>query len=135
MTRRPPRDATLEQAFTEPQHVRDNRQRRAMARRPRPCGEGVGRGLTCDEYPAVLYARGLRCERHAPSPVPPKPDPERTLDGLRRAAGLRTDVQPGQSTVLDDRAEASGKRVSVARRAAARDDAPTCTDEGAPDAP
>lgn len=55
---------------------------------------------------------------------PPTPDPERTLDALRRAAGLRTDVRPAQRTVSDERAEAKGQRVSAARRAQARGDTP-----------
>lgn len=52
------------------------------------------------------------------------PDPARTLDGLRAAAGLPLNVAPGYRTVSDTRAEAKGQRVSAARRAAARGDLP-----------
>lgn len=47
--------------FAVPASVVANQQTRALARRPMPCGEGVGRGLTCNRYPAVLYPRGHRC--------------------------------------------------------------------------
>lgn len=51
------------------------------------------------------------------------PDPDRTADAIRERAGLRPQA-PGFRTVLDDRAEAKGQRVSAARRAAARGDGP-----------
>jgi hypothetical protein len=50
-----------ESRFTPPDYVENNRLKRAQARRPQPCGAGIGRGLTCGKYPAVLYPCGRRC--------------------------------------------------------------------------
>lgn len=47
--------------FDLPQSVRANQQRRALARRPQPCGAGIGRGLTCEKYGTHLYPCGWRC--------------------------------------------------------------------------
>lgn len=66
----------------------------------------------CDA-PADLYPCGSRCENHRPLPVNPVPDPPRTLDGLRAAAGLPTHVVPTRSSgwaAVDARAIATGKR-------------------------
>lgn len=106
--------------FTPPQRVLDSfeRRRQALASRIRPCGAGVGRGLTCGVYPARPYPRGWRCSTHAPADQ--IPDPARTLDALRAAAGLRPEAFAVGRTVVDNRAEDSGRRVSSARRAAAR---------------
>ena len=63
--------------------------------------------------PARLYPCGRRCDEHAPLPLPPAPDPARTLDGLRAARGLATNVVPTQSAgwkAIDARAVGSGKR-------------------------
>lgn len=70
-------------------------------------------GLDTCARPGRLYPRGWRCDEHAPRPVPPTPDPARTLDGLRAAAGLPTHVVPTASAswaAVDARAVASGKR-------------------------
>lgn len=75
-------------------------------------------GQPATHWPAV---GAPACETHRIT-FPAVPDPARTLDGLRRAAGLPTNVRPAFRTVSDERAEAKGQRVSVARRAAARGD-------------
>lgn len=65
--------------------------------------------------PARLYTCGWRCADCAPTPRPPIPDPARTLDGLRAAAGLPTGVIPGSAlswSAVDARAIATGKRRS-----------------------
>lgn len=107
-------------AFPLPQYVQDSFERRRQARalRIRPCGAGVGRGLTCGTYPARPYPRGWRCATHAPAAQ--TPDPALTLKALRTRAGLDPDAFNVGRTVLDQRAEDSGRRVSSARRAAAR---------------
>lgn len=73
--------------------------------------------------PARPYKGGTFCDRHAPQPTNPTPDPALSLAGIRIAAGIRADATflPAH-TVLDRRAEDSGRRVSGARRRAARDD-------------
>ena len=94
---------------------------RAAVDEPRP--EGGGRGTTAParpagcvhgcSAPARLYPCGDRCDQHAPRPIPPVPDPARTLDGLRAARGLATNVVPTQSAgwkAIDARAVGSGKR-------------------------
>jgi hypothetical protein len=50
-----------EPRFNSPAYVESNRLKRAQARRPQPCGAGIGRGLICGKYPAVLYPCGRRC--------------------------------------------------------------------------
>jgi hypothetical protein len=50
-----------EPRFNPPAYVESNRLKRAQARRPQPCGAGIGRGLTCGKYPTVLYPCGHRC--------------------------------------------------------------------------
>lgn len=76
--------------FVEPDYVQENRQKRALASsRPQPCGEGVGRGLTCRAFPTRLYVVGHRCDEHRPEPTNPTPDPTRT------AAALRERLQTG----------------------------------------
>lgn len=50
------------------------------------------------------------------------PDPTRTLNGLRAAAGIPIDSTFTARTTFDDKAEAKGQRVSAARRAQARGD-------------
>jgi len=72
--------------------------------------------------PARLFPCGWRCDEHRPLPVPPVPDPALTLDGLRIAAGLRTDVVPGPNAgwaAIDARAVGSGKRRASATAVAA----------------
>lgn len=51
--------------YDVPKSVRANQQTRALARRPQPCGGGIGRGLVCEQYPTVLYPCGWRCARCA----------------------------------------------------------------------
>jgi hypothetical protein len=78
----------------------------------------VTRRGVCDagcDAPARLYTCGWRCEDCAPRPRPPVPDPARTLDGLRAAAGLPVHPIPGRAAgwaAIDARAIASGKRRS-----------------------
>jgi len=111
----------MTQTFQVPAYVAESMERRRLANAARlthGCGAGVGRGLTCENRPAVLYPRGWRCSTHSPARV--VPDPARTLAGLREAAGLRAESFTVGRTVLDNRAESKGQRVSSARRAAAR---------------
>ena len=70
--------------FTPPQDVLDSIERRRQADAAaliQPCGDGVGRGLTCGNRPSVLLPRGWRCVAHRP--VRPTPDPTRTLAALQ----------------------------------------------------
>ena len=109
-------------AYALPASVQDNIAARQAARQThRPCA-----APDCAE-PArhrCSSVGGSYCTVHWRSlgTTVPRPDPARTLDGLRAAAGLRLDQAPGFRTILDERAEKSGKRVSAARRAAARGD-------------
>lgn len=111
MTERFPLPADVQASFA--MRARCERKRQA-----RPCGEGVGGGRTCGAEPTRLFPFGARCGEH--SPPPHVPDPNCTLSALRAAAGLRVDAFAVGRTVLDERAESSGRRVSSARRRAAR---------------
>lgn len=74
----------MSREFPVPQHVQDNIERRRLvdaAHLTQPCGEGVGRGLTCARHPTALLPRGWRCPQHRPAT--PTPDPSRTLAALR----------------------------------------------------
>ncbi len=51
--------------YPVPASVQQNQQLRALARRPQPCGEGIGRGLTCGHFPTFLYCAGWLCAEHA----------------------------------------------------------------------
>lgn len=51
-----------------PQSVKDNAARRALSSQPRPCGDGIGNGLTCGATPARLFPTGWRCATHDPNP-------------------------------------------------------------------
>jgi hypothetical protein len=109
--------------YEVPQSVQDNLRARARARsRQRPCVYDH-----CSNPAAVARGGGaamcLECDRREYPNPPPTPDPARTLNGLRAAAGLRSDAFAIGRTVLDVRAEAKGQRVSTARRAQARGDA------------
>lgn len=107
--------------FPLPQRVQESFERRRQATAARldhGCGAGTAEGQKCDKRPAVPYPRGWRCSEHAPPEQPV--DPERTLTALRDKAGIRPDAMNVGRTVLDARAEDSGRRVSSARRAAAR---------------
>lgn len=110
--------------FKVPAHVEANVARREAAdRRDRTCVYGcVG--------PARLYPCGSRCDEHAPWAVlglanpDSQVDPARTLDGLRAAAGIRTDASfAPAATVLDERNRAAGRTVSPERRRNAHDGA------------
>lgn len=71
--------------FTPPQSVLDSMERRRLADAApliQPCGDGVGRGLTCGNRPARLYPRGWRCRSHAPGSAV-LPDPTRALAALQ----------------------------------------------------
>lgn len=73
--------------FEVPAYVAANAERRARANEPRPCGEGIGDGRTCQVLTTHLMPRGFRCLSHLPPN--PVPDPTRTLAALqaRRDAG------------------------------------------------
>jgi hypothetical protein len=48
--------------FAVPADVKASIQRRARVKhRMQPCGEGVGRGLTCRAFPTSLYTAGWFC--------------------------------------------------------------------------
>ena len=73
----------------------------------------------CGSQDSVQLYRpqGWRCAAHAPDVLkaqglPITPDPERTLVGLRRKAGLADYPVIPSNTIVDDRAIASGKRRS-----------------------
>lgn len=65
-----------------------------------------------------LFTVGSRCPEHTPAALDGKPetvpDPSRTLAALREAAGIPVDNAPpiAASSLLDERASASGKRRS-----------------------
>lgn len=70
--------------FTPPQAVLDSMERRRLADATslvQPCGDGVGRGLTCGNRPSTLFPRGWRCTAHRPPAI--TPDPTRTLAALQ----------------------------------------------------
>lgn len=101
-----------------PAFVLANAQKRLQAARIRKMCLTPGCENQANHWPAT---GAPACETHRVT-FPAVPDPARTLDGLRRAAGLPVEVRPGFRTVSDERVEAKGQRVSVARRAAARGD-------------
>jgi hypothetical protein len=111
--------------FPVPKHVAENLARRHAAQAPRRCVYGC-------RAEAHLYPCGSRCDEHSPWALEGRPDPRTqvdpryTLDGLRAAAGIRTDLGfTGSSTVLDQRNRAAGRTVSPERRRAAHDGADT----------
>lgn len=81
----------------------------------------------CGCWPARLYPAGWRCPDCTPAVCagraePPTPDPELTLDALRKAAGLVYGFRATDTALNDDRAIASGRRrSSPAAYRAARD--------------
>lgn len=76
----------------------------------------------CGNSPTRLYPCGHRCADHTPAALAGLPEPGRTATAYRPQVGY---TQP-TSTVLDDRAIASGKRRSnpkARREAVAREEA------------
>ncbi len=100
--------------FEVPAAVQASIDRRARAAQPLNCAYGC-------PWPARLYPCGARCDDHAPWAERGLPEPGSGAYGeqLRAERGFKTDT-PLAPTVLDERAEKSGKRVSAARRALAR---------------
>lgn len=72
----------------------------------------------CAAETTRAYLTGPRCADHTPARLAGRdetiPDPERTLDGRRRAAGINPEqpMTPTGTTLVDQRAIASGKRRS-----------------------
>lgn len=88
-----------------------------------PCDHWTGdpdTGARCGATPTRLFLPGRRCADHQPARVagrePARPDPARTITGLREAKGLPplpVAPPPAAATqVLEDRHVASGKRRS-----------------------
>lgn len=75
-------------------------------------------GYYCGAAPIGFYLPGHRCAAHTPAAVAGRPevtpDPARTVEGLRRRAGLPLAAALALSTssLTDERAVASGKRRS-----------------------
>lgn len=72
----------------------------------------------CGCLPTKLYPAGNRCADCTPARCagrnePPTPDPARTLDGLRKAAGIIWTFRGTDTALNDDRAIASGRRRST----------------------
>lgn len=82
-----------------------------------PC-EHETAGTLCGHPTRRRYLTGWKCATHTPAALADRPettpDPARTLNGLRAAAGLPTDrsYTPTGETIIDARAKASGKRRS-----------------------
>lgn len=89
-----------------------------MTRDHGPCGHYSDTAGTCGASSAAGYITGPRCPDHTPARLAGRPeavpDPARTLEGLRKAAGLdpTAPMTPAGETVVDARAKASGKRRS-----------------------
>ena len=73
----------------------------------------------CDSTSARPYLTGPHCPPHTPAALAGRPeayvDPERTLEALERKAGRTYAYRRSDSSLIDDRAVASGKRRSSAR--------------------
>ncbi len=76
-------------------------------------------GAHCGAPARARYGTGWACDAHTPAALAGRtevvPDPARTLDGLRAAAGIDVSqpMTPASPTVVDQRAVASGKRRST----------------------
>lgn len=88
-----------------------------MAEANGPCTH-VAVATVCGATPTRRYLTGDRCAAHTPAAVAGRteaaPDPALTIVGLRTAAGLPVDFMApnSTSTLLDERAVASGRRRS-----------------------
>lgn len=62
-----------------------------------------------------LYPHGGKCDVHRP-PLPPTPDPERTLAALQARSGFHGTLGSTGAGLIDDRAIASGRRRASAKQ-------------------
>ena len=111
--------------FTVPEHVQANLAARAAARQTSTqCAGEHGRCRRPATHRCARFGGSWcqTCWQQLPRTETPRPDPARTLDGLRAAAGLGAGAIYHGHTISDTRAVASGKRASGERRRAAHDD-------------